>query len=117
MKVLSKYNEDKYIIIISDTSSNEKLENIKDLLIQAEKMNITIATIFLSKSKKIKKQFYNEFPKHLNQNNLFNISSEVNHKNPFAHYFIKKKTTVSQVKEKQDYYLKQILKKLLIQML
>ena len=92
MKVLSKYNEDKYIIIISDTSSNEKLENVKDLLIQAEKMNITIATIFLSKSKKIKKQFYNEFPKHLNQNiiNLFNISSEVNYKNPFAHYFIKK---------------------------
>ena len=92
MKILSKNSQNNYIIIISDGVSKQDFGDVKDLLLQAQKMNITIATLLLSKDKNIKNKFYNEFPNHLNPNiqGLFNISSKVNYKNPFARHYIKK---------------------------
>ena len=91
MKILSKNSKNNYIIIISDGVSKQDFGDVKDLLFQAQKMNISIATLLLSKDKNIKNKFYNEFPNHLNPSmqGLFNISSKVSHKNPFARYFIK----------------------------
>ena len=91
MKILSKNSKNNYIIIISDGVSKQDFGDVKDLLFQAQKMNISIATLLLSKDKNIKNKFYNEFPNHLNPSiqGLFNISSKVSYKNPFARYFIK----------------------------
>ena len=61
--------------------------------VKAKENNIIIVTYIISDKDNInKKVIYNEFPVHLKPNlkNLFNISSKVNYKNPFARYFIKK---------------------------
>jgi len=55
----------------------------------AEKSNITIVTFLLSKNTYI----YNEMPfafQEKREQNLFEISSKTNYKNPLAHYYIKK---------------------------
>ena len=81
----------KFIIIISDGNTKEYSKNINDLLNEAKNNNITIVTVLITKNK-IKKIFYDEFPKDFNKKikSLFDISSKVNYKNPFAHYYKKK---------------------------
>ena len=85
-------SKNKYIIIISDGNSKEKEEDINDLITESEEMNITIVTLLLTKENNNINAFYNEFPNNIKKEskNLFKISSKVNYKNPFAHYYIKK---------------------------
>ena len=85
-------SKNKYIIIISDGNSKEKEEDINNLIIESEKMNITIVTLLLTKENNNINKFHNEFPNNMKKEakNLFKISSKVNYKNPFAHYYIKK---------------------------
>ena len=80
-----------YIIIISDGIIKENSGNIQDIISKAKEKNITIITILLSK-KENEKKIYSECPKHLDKNlkNLFNLSSKVDCKNPYARQFIKK---------------------------
>jgi len=53
-----------------------------------------IINVFLSENKNIKNVIYNKFPSDLNKNKnlkyLFDISSTVNYKNPFANHYINK---------------------------
>ena len=81
----------KFIIIISDGNTKENQTNINTLLKEAKNNNITIITVLLTTNIK-KKIFYDKFPEHFNKKTkyLFDISSRVNYKNPFARYFIKK---------------------------
>lgn len=82
--------DNNYIIIISDGDIKKNSKNIDYLKFEAQKKNITIVTLLLSENSG-KKKFYCEFPKNLDKKtqNLFDISSNVNYKNPFAHYYIK----------------------------
>ena len=81
----------KYIVIISDGNLKENDSQIQKLINTAKKNNITIISILLSKKKKENK-IYSEFPKHLNKKikNLFDVTSKVDYKNPFARHFINK---------------------------
>ena len=97
-KILEKYKNNylpnKYIIIISDGNSSQNTEEINHLINEAKENNIIIVTYIISDKDNInKKVIYNEFPVHLKPNlkNLFNISSKVNYKNPFARYYIREK--------------------------
>ena len=86
------YSQNKYIIIISDGNSKETEEDLNKIINEAQKNEITIVTLYLIKYNTILKKIYSEFPAHFENKlkYLFNISSKVNYKNPFARYFIKK---------------------------
>ena len=92
-KAFENYIENKYIFILSDGNTKEKSENIKNLITEAKNKDITIITILLSEyTSYCKNKFYSKFPKDLNisSKSLFDISSKVDYKNPFARYFINK---------------------------
>ena len=78
----------KFIIIISDGNTKEIPKNA--LLNEAKNNNITIVTVLLKN--KTRKIFYDELPNDFNKGEkyLFQISSKVSYKNPFAHYYIQK---------------------------
>ena len=85
------YSDSKYIIIISDGNLKENSEEINNFIDEARKKKIIIVTFFLSQKMNIDKKIYNDFPSHLDSKlkYLFNISSKVDYKNPFARYYIK----------------------------
>ena len=110
-KILEKYKNNylpnKYIIIITDGNSNQNAEEITELINEAKENNITIITYILSDNKNIdKKAIYNEFPNNLDKNlkNLFNISSKVDYKNPFARYYTRKKVMILLKMDKKHFF-------------
>ena len=92
-----KYWKNKYITIISDGKTNLSQKEINDIKKLSQKNKIMIIIVFLSKNKNINNVIYNKFPSHLNMNKnlkyLFDISSTVNYKNPFANHYINKNWT------------------------
>ena len=86
------YSQNKYIIIISDGNSQENEEELNKIINEAQKKEITIVTLYLTKYDIILKKIYSEFPEHFEHKlkYLFNLSTKVNYKNPFARYYIKK---------------------------
>ena len=98
--------KNKYIIIISEGKTKLYPNEIKSIQRIARINKIMIIIIFLSKKQDIKKVIQKDCPHYYdcNLNYLFDISSKVNYKNPFAHYYIKK-IGVSQKVEKENYFL------------
>ena len=92
-----KENQNKYILIISDGNIRESHNYFKELKIKVLQKDIKIVTIFLSETEdnndNEKKKLYYSLPEHLENNEnvkkLFNISSNVDYKNPLAHLYIK----------------------------
>ena len=83
--------KNRYVIIISDGTSEIKLENVNYLKRKAELNNIIILTLLLTNHRRERK-FYDKSPEQYGKNieKLFDVTSKVNYKNAFASYFIKK---------------------------
>ena len=85
----------KYIIIITDESQKneiKKINTMEKLVNELKKYKIIVITLFISKKKNNKKEFYDKIPLNPNSNLkiIYNLTSIINYQEPISQYFINK---------------------------